>query len=325
MILATSTAAGSRRTAVLVRGVAILAGAGGALLAIAPWSPEPAAADITFDSALFSLINQDRLAHGVAPLQWSGALGAVAESAPYAGCGFTIRGRAADMIRREYFSHVIAGCGGRYVFDVLRADGIAYASAGENIGWSSGITDPVAAAQYLNRLFVASPEHLSNILDPAYTAVGTGSWWTQPGQTWSGAGTPLGNVVMAAEEFVAAPARAAAAPPPPARRRSSPASSASPPQSAQRRPLAAASTPQQATGTTHITTAEPATGCGVRPCSGAPRRRDMAFVARRIASPAVPGGSPVTAFTGAAVAGLLVVARRARAPLKRAQPRGVQV
>ena len=186
-----------------LRRAALAAAAGAALLALAPWSPARASADATFNATLFALINRDRAAHGLAPLQWSGTLSAIGESAPYGGCGFTVRGRAEDMIQRNYFAHPILGCGGRNVFDVLRAGGVGFSMAGENIGWVSGLSDPASAAQWLEERFMASPEHLANILNPAYTAVGVGSWWTSPGQVWTGAGTPLTGVVMASEEFLA--------------------------------------------------------------------------------------------------------------------------
>lgn len=55
-------------------------------------------------------------------------------------------------------------------------------------------TDPLAAAANLHSQLMNSPGHRANILNPAFTAVGVGSWRTAPGKTWSGAGFPLSNV-----------------------------------------------------------------------------------------------------------------------------------
>jgi len=200
----------------------ILAGLGAAagLLAVAasvaaPWhsplSATTAHADSRFDDALFSLFNQDRAGQGLPALQSSPQLSALAETTTYTGCGYSIPGRAEDMVARNYFSHTILNCGSRTVFDIMRADGIAFSSAGENLGYASGVSDPVAAAQWVNSQFMQSPEHAGNILDPNFNTVGIGSWWTASGQTWSGAGGAQSNVIVTAAELIQSPA-----PPPPA-------------------------------------------------------------------------------------------------------------
>jgi uncharacterized protein YkwD len=167
------------------------------------WTAAPHAvhADATFDQVLFTLINQDRASAGLPALRWNSQLSSIGESAPYGGCGFTVQGRAEDMIQRNYFSHTI--CGSQNVFNVMSADGVGYSSAGENIGWESGYTDPTQAATYLNTEFMNSTEHRDNILNPGYTDVGVGSWATLAGQQWSGCGCgqSFGNVFMASEEF----------------------------------------------------------------------------------------------------------------------------
>jgi uncharacterized protein YkwD len=196
---------------------------------VAPW-PSPlshtvAHADGTFDSALLSLFNQDRAGRNLPPLQSNATLGSIAEGSTYNGCGFTVTGRAEDMLQRNYFSHTILGCGDQNVFDILRADGIAFNGAAENMGYASGITDPTAAAQWINTHFMDSPDHAANILDPSFNTVGIGSWWTAGGQTWSGTGSAMSDAVVVATEFINAPRPAAApapvyhAPPPPARPR----------------------------------------------------------------------------------------------------------
>ena len=191
------------------------AGVAGALLG--PWSsllaPLAVHADSTFDSALFALLNQDRAAHGLLPLQSSSTLGALAEASGYSGCGYSVSGRAEDMVRRNYFSHTILNCGGRNVFDVMRAYAVPFTAAGENMGYVSGISDPNAAARWINNNFMSSPDHVANILNPDYTTVGIGSWRTASGQTWSGAGSSLSNVLVVTEEFTNGPRLAAATAP----------------------------------------------------------------------------------------------------------------
>jgi len=191
----------------LAAAVAVLAGTGGIAGTVAH-------ADTSFDSALLSLINQDRASHGLPGLQSSGPLGALAESTSYGGCGYTIAGRAEDMIKRNYFSHTLLNCGSQNAFSIMRADGIPFGSAAENLGYASGISDPTSAAQWINTHFMDSSEHEANILNSAFTTVGIGSWRTAAGQSWSGAGSSLSNVIVAVVEFTDGPRLAAPAPAP---------------------------------------------------------------------------------------------------------------
>jgi uncharacterized protein YkwD len=167
-------------------------------------SPRTAHADLGFDQAMFNLVNQDRAQNGLGPLRWNDQLTGIAEGAGYGGCGFPVQGRSVDMGQRNYFSHTI--CGTQNVFNVMQADAVRYTSAGENIGWESGITDVNAAAAQLNTALMNSPGHRANILNPNYTDVGVGSWQTAPGQTWSGGGTPYGNVWIVSQDFAQLPA-----------------------------------------------------------------------------------------------------------------------
>ncbi len=108
----------------------------------APAPPRPAPPAIVIGSTQQVLINQDRARNGLGPLTWNSCLANVARS------------NAARMAAQGYISHTNGpsldlSCGlGR--------------QAGENVGdWSLGVND----AQ-LNSMFVASPEHLANILGP---------------------------------------------------------------------------------------------------------------------------------------------------------------
>ncbi|GAC1345625.1 MAG: hypothetical protein NVSMB29_19920 [Candidatus Dormibacteria bacterium] len=193
----------------------------------------PAVASGAANPDLFALTNQDRASNGVGSLQGSATLAAIGEGLPYRGCGFTVYGRSQDMINRNYFAHPILGCG-QLVFSMMQASNVQYLSAGENIGWDSGPTDPGASAQFTNTQFMNSAEHRANILNGSYTHLGIGS---AQSNSWSGAGGgPYANVWMFSEEFAQLannppPARplppipsvqAATAPPPPPIRNDSP-------------------------------------------------------------------------------------------------------
>ena len=200
-------------------GRALLTGAmlGATVFAGSHLHAPPAAADGTADSDLFTLTNQDRTSNGVAALTSSSTLSAIGEAAPYSGCGGagTIYGRAQDMINRNYFSHEIPPCN-QYVFSMMSAFGVGYRSAGENIGWVSGLSDGSSASSWINTAFMNSSDHRSNILDPNYTELGIGSAATGAGQSWSGAGGSDQDVWIFAEEFaqVGSPATPPPTPPP---------------------------------------------------------------------------------------------------------------
>jgi uncharacterized protein YkwD len=160
------------------------------------------------DSELFSLTNQDRTSNARRSLVFSGTLENIGEGASYDCGGVHVNGRSDDMIQRNYFAHPILGCG-EYVFSMMQAYGVHYASAGENIGWESGSGDP---AGYINGAFMASADHKANILDPNYTEMGVGSDESAPGVTWTGVSPGQQNVWMFSEEF--AQVGGSSAPPP---------------------------------------------------------------------------------------------------------------
>jgi uncharacterized protein YkwD len=104
--------------------------------------PRPAPPAIVIGSTQQALINQDRARNGLGPLTWSSCLVNVARS------------NAARIAAQGSLSHTNGP-----TLDL--SCGLGH-QAGENIGyWSAGIND----AQ-LNSMFVASPEHLANILGP---------------------------------------------------------------------------------------------------------------------------------------------------------------
>ena len=194
--------------ALAVAAAGLMAALGSAPAAAVSGGPTP------YDGQLFSLTNQDRASNGLAALASNDTLAAIAQSRPYYGCSVSpIYGRAADMLNRDYFSHQIPGCSvdGGYVWPIMSADGVDWQSAGENIGWNSGYSNPAAE---VNTAFMNSAPHRANILGD-YNQLGTGSWYTTGPWNYPGSGSPTGysDVYMFAEEFALVAAHSA--PPPP--------------------------------------------------------------------------------------------------------------
>jgi uncharacterized protein YkwD len=100
------------------------------------------------------LANAHRASVGCAALRWDGATGAVAQK------------HASDMARRDYFSHTNPE--GQSPFDRLRAAGVTYTAAAENIAFGY----PTAAAVLQG--WVDSPGHRANLENCRYTHHGVG-------------------------------------------------------------------------------------------------------------------------------------------------------
>ena len=113
------------------------------------------------EATLWQLLNGARTNNGLAPVQQHGTLVGIA------------RGRSADMLNRDYFSHTIPGCG-CLVYTQYDANGVAYVWAGENIGWNSGLEDSYSPVRVHER-FMASPGHRANVLDGRFTHAGVGA------------------------------------------------------------------------------------------------------------------------------------------------------
>lgn len=121
-----------------------------------PAAPPPPASrpHTTIGTGQWGLINQDRAANGLAPLQWSSCLAVIASQ------------NAARMAAQGFISH---------------ANGVTLdlgchldPRAGENVGYlSNGINDGV-----MNTMFMNSPTHRANILGP-YRYVGV-AWVVAP-------------------------------------------------------------------------------------------------------------------------------------------------
>src|SRR5687767_9264482 len=120
----------------------------------AAYAPELA---MSLETQALGLVNADRAAHGLAPLQFDPSLATIA------------RWRSEDMAARSYFSHDI---GGYQVFQVLRDQGVPYRVAGENLAYN--YYSPEETAWRAEVALMNSPSHRANILRADYTHVGIG-------------------------------------------------------------------------------------------------------------------------------------------------------
>lgn len=102
---------------------------------------------------LVELVNQERAAAGLDPLQADGQLAAVARS------------HSLDMARNRFFSHHSPNTGS--MGDRLERAGVPYRRAAENIAINNSIE---AAHQAL----MESPHHRHNVLNPEYSEIGIG-------------------------------------------------------------------------------------------------------------------------------------------------------
>lgn len=112
-----------------------------------------AAARPDLEMKMLQLVNQERTKRGLKPLQWDPEILPVA------------RAHSQDMFARGYFSHYTLE--GKDPFDRMKAGGIKYFSAGENL--ALGPTLSICHEGLMN-----SPGHKANILNPTYGRVGIG-------------------------------------------------------------------------------------------------------------------------------------------------------
>ena len=100
------------------------------------------------------LVNQERAAAGLGSLASDSQLTAVAQR------------KAEDMAKNGYFSHTSPTYGS--AFDMLKAAGISYRTAGENIAKGQKTAETVMNG------WMNSSGHRSNILNSGYTRIGVG-------------------------------------------------------------------------------------------------------------------------------------------------------
>lgn len=113
------------------------------------------------------LTNQERAKQGLKPLTFNWELGRVA------------RDKSEDMIAKNYFSHTSPTYGSP--FDMMKAYGISYRTAGENIASGQRTAQAVVTA------WMNSEGHRKNILNPNFTEIGVDyatksngtPYWTQ--------------------------------------------------------------------------------------------------------------------------------------------------
>jgi uncharacterized protein YkwD len=115
--------------------------------------------DAAVSAAVLCLLNGERRDRGLGTLKVNRKLGKAASA------------QAADMVKREYFSH--RNPEGRNSTDRIRSAGYMSGggrwTVGENLAWGVG---ELASARGLVNAWMNSPPHRANILKPAYREVG---------------------------------------------------------------------------------------------------------------------------------------------------------
>lgn len=119
---------------------------------------KPQAALNDYENAVAALINSYRTSSGVNAIAYEPTLTYVAKL------------RSQDLMDRGYFSHYTPE--GTTVFNLFRANGIAFKIGGENLGQAmpAGIGSPEA---FLNA-WQNSPSHNANMLRAGYNYIGVG-------------------------------------------------------------------------------------------------------------------------------------------------------
>lgn len=150
------------KAAVLAAGAASTTGAGAsAPCANVELTPEAGNLGL-IDAAVLCLINRERAQDGEAPLKANSELEAAAEE------------HSQELISDDYFAHVSPA--GVTPVDRIRTTGYIPNSTvgyviGENLAWG---TYGLATPQAIVAAWIASPEHLANILEAQYTETGIG-------------------------------------------------------------------------------------------------------------------------------------------------------
>ena len=105
------------------------------------------------EQQMLELINRDRLAHGLQPLQADMRLTRLA------------RLKSQDIVDNNYFDHRSPTYG--TAFDMFRANGIIFIRGGENLSKAGSVQ--VSHLRLMN-----SPNHRANLLNPYFTHIGIG-------------------------------------------------------------------------------------------------------------------------------------------------------
>ena len=102
---------------------------------------------------MINLVNQERTKLGISPLAVDMRLVKIG------------RMKSLDMIKNNYFGHQSPVYGSP--FDLMKAQGITYHAAGENLAGDSSVTDA-------HTQLMGSEGHRANILNPSFTKIGIG-------------------------------------------------------------------------------------------------------------------------------------------------------
>lgn len=122
----------------------------------------------TLEDGLFNAVNEDRVAQGLAPLQWAPNLHEIA------------RARAQAQQDLPSLSHYDGS--GQLAFVVLiRGEGIRYRRAGENLARIGG--NEATRAVRAEVALMNSPTHRANILESNYTLLAVGEGRDSRGNT----------------------------------------------------------------------------------------------------------------------------------------------
>ena len=118
----------------------------------------------SFEREVVQLVNEHRVQNGLQPLTENWELSRVA------------RYKSQDMVDNRYFSHTSPTYGSP--FQMIRAFGLSYRTAGENIAYGQRTPQAVVNA------WMNSSGHRANILNASYTQIGVGyvangHYWTQ--------------------------------------------------------------------------------------------------------------------------------------------------
>lgn len=117
-----------------------------------------------YEAEVIRLVNIQRQQNGLKPLSTNWELSRVA------------RYKSQDMVDKHYFSHTSPTYGSP--FDMMKAFGIKYRTAGENIAYGQRTPAEVVNA------WMNSSGHRANILNSSFTQIGVGyvangNYWTQ--------------------------------------------------------------------------------------------------------------------------------------------------
>lgn len=126
--------------------------------------PQVSDAVLNYENEVIRLVNEIRTENGLKPLKTNWELSRIA------------RYKSEDMSSNRYFSHTSPTYG--TPFQMIRAFGLSYRSAGENIAY--GQRTPAAVVN----AWMNSSGHRANILNASYTQIGvgycaSGNYWTQ--------------------------------------------------------------------------------------------------------------------------------------------------